>query len=376
VTRMVQDRRGFMWFATRDGLNRYDGYTFVVYKHVPNDPGSLNSSFIQDLMEDDRGYLWIATNTGLNRFDPATERATRFLHDPNNPNTIGGASVNSIAKDSGGYIWAATGDGGVDKLDPGTGTFTHYRNDSDGRFVGRITQVIQDRQRDVWFVGERGLFHLNQQGQITGHPATRSSFSATSVYEDHAGSLWLLVDSPVSALVKYDRQAKRFTRYAVGAPGVGSVASTTMGGSANAFLAADGQNGLWVPSSVGLYYFDLRTERFTYGVQHDESDLESLDSNTVLSIYQDRNGVLWVGTENAGINVLNFQQPRFVRYMDHPNDPDSVSAGRIKAIHQDRDGVLWLGFFPRALDRLDRNTGHITHYRQDVEFPGFSGDRV
>jgi hypothetical protein len=69
VVDILQDRRGFMWFATRDGLNRYDGYTFVVYKHDPNDPGSLNSNFLQDLMEDDHGNLWVATNTGVNRFD-------------------------------------------------------------------------------------------------------------------------------------------------------------------------------------------------------------------------------------------------------------------------------------------------------------------
>ena len=91
VTAILQDRRGFMWFATRDGLNRYDGNTFVVYKNNPNDPGSLSSNFIQDLMEDDHGYLWIATNTGVNKFDPQTERFTRYLHDPNNPNSIGGA---------------------------------------------------------------------------------------------------------------------------------------------------------------------------------------------------------------------------------------------------------------------------------------------
>ena len=70
VVDILQDRRGFMWFATRDGLNRYDGYTFVVYKHDPNDPGSLSSNFLQDLMEDDHGNLWVATNTGVNRFDP------------------------------------------------------------------------------------------------------------------------------------------------------------------------------------------------------------------------------------------------------------------------------------------------------------------
>ena len=179
VVDILQDRRGFMWFATRDGLNRYDGYTFVVYKHDPNDPGSLNSNFLQDLMEDDHGNLWVATNTGVNRFDPTTERCTRYLHDPNNPDTLGGASVKSIAQDSRGYLWFGTEDSGLDKLDPRTGTFTHYRNDSDGRFVGRITQVIADRHGDIWFVGERGLFHLNQQtGRITRPSCNQARASA------------------------------------------------------------------------------------------------------------------------------------------------------------------------------------------------------
>ena len=175
VTAILQDRRGFMWFATRDGLNRYDGNAFVVYKNNPNDPGSLSSNFIQDLMEDDHGYLWIATNTGVNKFDPKTERFTRYLHDPDNPNSIGGAYVTSIARDSRGYLWFGTDDSGLDKFDPTTGTFTHYRNDSDGQFVGRITQVIADSHGDIWFVGERGLFHLNPAtGQITRPPATRN----------------------------------------------------------------------------------------------------------------------------------------------------------------------------------------------------------
>ena len=73
VTAILQDRRGFMWFATRDGLNRYDGNAFVVYKNNPNDSGSLSSNFIQDLVEDDHGYLWIATNAGVNKCDPTTE---------------------------------------------------------------------------------------------------------------------------------------------------------------------------------------------------------------------------------------------------------------------------------------------------------------
>jgi len=363
VTAILQDRRGFMWFATRDGLNRYDGNSFVVYKHNPNDPGSLNSNFIQDLMQDNHGYLWIATNTGVNKFDPTTERGTRYLHDPNNPNSIGGAYVTSMAQDSRGYFWFGTQDSGLDKFDPTTGTFIHYRNDSEGQFVGRIAQIIEDRHGDIWFVGERGLFHLNQPaGQITRPRVAGNGLSADSVYEDGAGNLWMLANSPIVGLVKYDRQAERLTKYPLGALAAGVLASTANGGSLNGKLAADGQNGLWVPSSQGLYYFDRRTERFTYRFQHDETDPDSLDINAVMSVYRDRGGVLWVGTENAGLNILSFRQEQFVHYRHRPSDPNSLSPGRVKGIYQDANRVLWIGLYPRVLDRLDRKTGQITHY--------------
>jgi ligand-binding sensor domain-containing protein/signal transduction histidine kinase len=315
-------------------------------------------------MEDDHGNLWLATNTGADKFDPATERFTCYLRDPKNPTSMGGALVKSIAQDSSGHVWLGSEDAGLDELDPTSGRFTHYRNDSHGYFVGRITQVIADRQGDIWFVGERGLFHLNPAtGQITRPPAMRKGFSAESVYEDETGDLWMLVDSPIVGLVKYDRHTEHFIRYPLAARAVGFIASTTNGGSANSTLAADGQNGLWVPSSLGLYYFDRRTERFTYRFQHDETNPGSLDSNAILSVYQDRGGVLWVGTENAGLNVLNFQQEQFVTYRHRPGDLDSISAGRVKGIYQEPNGALWLGFFPLALDKLNRKTGQITHYR-------------
>jgi ligand-binding sensor domain-containing protein/signal transduction histidine kinase len=363
VTAILQDRQGFMWFATRDGLNRYDGNSFVVYKNNPGDPASLSSNFLQDLMQDANGYLWIATNTGADKFDPVTERFTRYLHDPNNSNSLGGASVKSIAQDSDGALWFGTEDSGLDKLDPTTGTFTHFRNDGDGSFVGRISQVVADTRRDIWFVGERGLFHLEQRtGRITRRAATRNVPSAESVYEDEAGNLWMLADSPIVGLVKYDRRADRLTNWALANPAAGGLASTMNGGSDNGTLVPDGQNGFWVPSSEGLYYFDRRTERFTLRFQHDETNPDSLDSNAIMSVFRDRSGVLWVGTENAGLNLLNFRQEQFVHYMHRPGDLKSLSPGRVKGIYEDSDGILWAGLFPRALDRLDRKTGRIMHF--------------
>jgi ligand-binding sensor domain-containing protein/signal transduction histidine kinase len=360
VTAILQDRRGFMWFATRDGLNRYDGNSFVVYKNRPNDPSSLSSNFLQDLIEDDNGYLWIATNTGVNRFDPTTERCTRYLHDVNDADGIGSAYVTSIARDGGGYLWFGTLDSGLDRFDPRSGRFIHHRNDSNGKFVGRITKVIAGRQGEIWFVGERGLFHLNPQtGEITRPPAIPYGLTGESVYEDEAGALWVLADSPIVGLVKYDPKAERAATY----PLLAAVpASTAYGGSTNGNLIADGQNGLWVPSGLGLSYFDRRTVKFTYRLEHDETDPDSLDSNAVMSVYKDTGGVLWVGTENAGLNILNFHQQQFGYYGHRPGDPNSLSPGRVKAIFQEPNGALWIGFFPRALDRLDPNTGQITHY--------------
>ncbi|MBV8071342.1 MAG: hypothetical protein JO270_15645 [Acidobacteriaceae bacterium] len=363
VTAILQDRRGFMWFATRDGLNRYDGNTFVVYKNNPNDPDTLSSNFIEDLMEDDHGYLWIGTNTGADKFDPTSERCTRYLHDPNKPNSIGGSYVTSIARDLRGYLWFGTRSSGLEEFDPNTETFTHHLNDSDGEFVGRITHVIADGHGEIWFVGERGLFHLNLAiGRITRPAATRIGLSADRVYEDEAGNLWMLANSPIVGIVKYDRQTESVTEYPVAPRGAGVQAWTLNGGSTKGSLVADGQNGFWVPSSEGLSYFDRRTERFTYRFQHDESNPDTLDSNAILSVYQDRGGVLWVGTENAGLNILDFRQEQFALYRHRAGGPNSLSPGRVKAIYQDPDGVLWVGFFPRALDKLDQNAGPITHY--------------
>jgi ligand-binding sensor domain-containing protein/signal transduction histidine kinase len=360
VKAILQDHRGFMWFATQDGLDRYDGNTFVVYKHNPNDPDSLSANSVVDLIEDDQGYLWIATYSGgVNKFDPRTERFTRYRHDPSNPNSIGADSVNSITRDSRGCLWFGTEASGLDKFDPTTKTFTHYLNDSDGLFVGRITHVIEDRHRDIWFVGERGLFHLNiTTGEITRPPATRNGLGADYVAEDEIGNFWILAYSPIVGLVKYDPHAERVATYPVGAGAVGLVSSK---------LFDDRGNGFWVPSSLGLYYFDRRTEHLTRLFQHDESNPDSLNDNAVISAYQDRGGVVWVGTEKGGLNILNFQQEQFGSYVHRPGDPNSLSPGRVTAIYRDSEGILWVGFSPRALDRLDRKTGQVTHYVAGLE---------
>src|SRR5512143_3861932 len=102
----LQDRFGYMWIGTQDGLNRYDGHTFTVYKNDPDDPDSLSYNSINALMEDRAGQIWIATwGGGLNRFDPRTQQFTRFQHDPDNPLSVSDDIVTSLLQDASGTIW-------------------------------------------------------------------------------------------------------------------------------------------------------------------------------------------------------------------------------------------------------------------------------
>jgi streptogramin lyase len=176
VSAILQDRRGFMWFATGEGLNRYDGNSFVVFKNNPDDPGTLSHNFVRDMVEDDEGYLWVVAYPGINKFDPRTERCKRYLPDPKSPNSIGSEAVWRITRDSRGYLWLAE-DSGVDRFEPKAETFTHYRNDNSGYFVGRVNDVIEDSHGEIWFAGELGLFHLNPQtGQINSPSRDQQGF--------------------------------------------------------------------------------------------------------------------------------------------------------------------------------------------------------
>ena len=152
-----------MWFATRDGLNRYAGYTFVVYKHDPNDPGSLSSNLVQDLA---RGQSRISMACHEYRGEPIRSRDRTLYPLPPRLRQSRTRSVGAFGQERG------PGPGRVSlvryrrrrsrQVRSSARNVTHYREDSEGRFVGRIAQVIEDRHRDIWFIGNRGLFHVDQ----------------------------------------------------------------------------------------------------------------------------------------------------------------------------------------------------------------------
>jgi len=131
ILSILQDRRGFMWFGTEGGLNKYDGYHFTVYKHG-DDPTTLSDDYVSAIHEDPDGSLWVGTRSGLDRLDRATGTFEHYRHDPDDPTSLGGTWVVVIYEDNQGTLWIGTEDGGLDRLDRDTGTFVHHRHDTRG----------------------------------------------------------------------------------------------------------------------------------------------------------------------------------------------------------------------------------------------------
>ncbi|MCP4348175.1 MAG: hypothetical protein GY795_21950 [Desulfobacterales bacterium] len=167
VRAIVQDQQGFIWIGTRDGLARYDGIAFKVYKHDRDNPNSITDNHVRGIIVDPSGILWVGTeNDGLNKFDPATEIFTPYRYDKDNPNSLSNPSIISLYQDKNGILWIGL-KGHLNKFDPGTETFTHYIDDA---ALGnrRINTIRGDASGLLWLVLEKGLVRFNPKtGKFT-----------------------------------------------------------------------------------------------------------------------------------------------------------------------------------------------------------------
>jgi GAF domain-containing protein/ligand-binding sensor domain-containing protein/two-component sensor histidine kinase len=368
VLSILQDSRGFMWFGTQDGLNRYDGYGFVVYKHNPEDPNTLSGDFIWSLHEDRSGALWIGTNgAGLNKLDLGTGRFTHYQHDPADSNSLSSDVVVSIHEDEDGMLWLGTLDGGLNRLDPQTGQFTHYAQDlSDLKDLGHYTiqSICEDHEGALWLGTSGGLSRFDRESgtfiRYAADPSDPYSLShddVQAVVEDETGNLWLGTNG--GGLDRFERETERFIHYE-------NDPSDPQSLSFNAIqsLFVDQEGTLWIGTNGGgLDRLERDTEQFIH-YQHDASDATSLSSNQVWSIFQGPAGVLWLGTFGGGLNKIDPSRQKFTVYQNEPDTPSSLSDNLVWALYEDQDGDLWIGT-NNGLNRLERDSGDYTHFFND-----------
>jgi two-component system sensor histidine kinase ChiS len=338
VLSILQDDKGFMWFGTEDGLNRYNGYEFTVYKHDPDDPHSLSQRAIGSIYEDQMGLLWIRGGIGgdvsLDRYDRETERFTHYmLYDADDPESASSDFVWVLYEDSGGTVWAGTYKSGLYQYDREADRFIHYRHDPHD-------------------------------------PQSLSDDRVYAIYEDRAGAFWI---GTKGGLDRFDRKTGRFAHYRHNSDDPQSLGSDLV-----QLIYEDQAGRFWITTfGVGLEQLDRETGRIVARYQHDPDDPQSIDTtNRVLEIYEDRLGFLWIRHFDGRLDRFDPHVGAFARYRHNPDDPRSLSDNVVHFVAEDRSGNLWIGT-GKGLDRYDRQADHFVHYRNDPDDPhSLSGDTV
>lgn len=415
---LLQDRYGFLWIGTQDGLNRYDGYDFKVFKYDALDSNSLTGNFISSLLEDRDGFLWIGTIGGLTRYDPIQNIFTRYFPDKNNSSALQGESVLALCEDNDGNIWAATYLGGLSKYDKRSNSFKTFMNDpADPKSISNnfVTDISKDDKGNLWI----GTFGggLNKADPTSGtferycndpqrknslssniitslvwysddvvcvgthngfnlfHPAANTSILYTNdlkndqsissnpiqkIYKDQSGRIW--IGTYDAGLNLFDRQNGTFARYQKN----GNDLHSLSGNSIPAILV-DRNNVLWAGSGTsGLNKCNLNPKTFSV-MKNEIANTNSISSNMIRSLFEDSRGDIWIGTD-AGLNRIDHRTKKVSRYLSEAANISTISDNRIWAINEDADGSLWIGT-QSGLNKYDPTKNTFTRFLYDPKDP-------
>ncbi len=389
VESIVQDRKGFMWFSTEDGLNRYDGYTFTVLRHDPDNANSLSHNQISVVFEDREGRLWVGTyNSGVNLYDPRTNAYIRYRHDPDNPRSLSHDVVHAIAQDARGAIWIGT-ERGLNRIDPAVAT---NRNPSTARFDRFLAEparpqgladdfircLLPDRSGALWIGTNGGLHRMLSASPAAfercradnADPAAISNNIIRAMMQDRKGTLWIGTDRGLNAC---DPSAgtRRFRRFLHDPRNPSSLAHDQIFA-----LLEDHAGALWVGTNGGgLDRFDRNSGLFMHH-RNDPRDARSLSYDEIRCIYEDRSNNLWIGTYGGGISRLDRARKAFGHVTAATDRSAWLNHAIVWCFYEDPEGILWIGTHGGGINRYDRKRDRFTYYRHDPRNPRSLGHDV
>jgi len=368
VRAILQDSEGYMWFGTQDGLNKYDGYNFTVYKNDLEDLNSLSNNEVTSIVEDDHGNLWIGTNGGgLNKFNKTTETFTHFKADNDKQSGISNDFIFSLHIDSKGFLWIGTVGGGLNIINLKTERVEVLNANLSEISRLEVLAICEDKNGDIWVGTNKGLNKLNLvTNQVVNYkfqpnnPKVLQNDYIRALFKDSSGDLW--VGSYGGGLSKYDYENDTFIQYQLS-----KIANKTKVDSEFiTSIAEDNKGNLWFATwGNGVKKFNKKTKNITI-YNNNQDDLNSLSYNTIWSVYIDKSNLLWAGTFGAGLNKLVLEESKFTLYKRQVNNPNSISSNSVRGIYEDEKGILWVGGYS-GLNKIDRGNNSIKRYHGEDE---------
>ena len=362
VTSILQDSKGFMWIGTKDGLNRYDGYTFTNYFNEPHDPASLGNNSILQLHEGPTGIIWTLTETGLSRFDPRRERFTNYQYGGSDTTEAGVRAGTCLHEDSDGNLWIGT-NAGIDRLNPESGQMSRIGDMAapENQRWFTINDIYENAAGTLLFGTSIGLYQFDRGNEsLSRIPAIFQGldrYTVNAFHQGQDGSLLVFVNN--IHLCRYDPDSN--TLLPIVFPGL---AGPPWGQGMIIDMCEDLEGRLWIITWLNeIFIVDLNNSQIT------RVSIDVIGAWDYLCAYTDRTGIVWIGTNGTGVRMWIPGLVKFTWYRNDPKAEISLSSASIRAIHEDSDGSLWVGGYG-GLDRLDRRTGEIRRYSSSLPGPG------
>jgi signal transduction histidine kinase/ligand-binding sensor domain-containing protein/DNA-binding response OmpR family regulator len=347
---IIQDRLGFIWLATEDGLNRFDGYSFKIYRHKQDDTISLSDNCVWTLFEDRSGFIWIGTKSGeLNRYDPNTDRFTSWEI---KSEFVKENSITSIYEDISGAIWVGTYKSGLYRFDPATEQIENWRNDPLNKSSlsnNYVTSIVEEADGNLLIGTYIGLNKFNYQKSKNNfihffydvnNPNTLSNNLTwyLSKSKNDPNLIWI---GTADGLTIYRSDTKTFSRMLISNPQ--KLQFGTAAASIIEEIISD-EKILWTNSYSGLVRINYSTgQTFRYLSEKNSSD--QLISNQINKIIRDRSGVTWIATEN-GLSYFSSKSTKFNKVLSNKYgllDFSELRDKNVTAITQTNNRTIWLG---------------------------------
>jgi signal transduction histidine kinase/ligand-binding sensor domain-containing protein/CheY-like chemotaxis protein len=369
---ILKDKKGFMWFGTWNGLDRFDGYTFTEFKHDPHDRNSISNNFIYSACEDHFGNLWIGTANGLNVYLYDEDRFITYKHSPENEKSIIADRINAIITDKNGDVWIGTNNG-ADKLHVSgkSGTFDnvqHYKPQAESGYLtgNNVLSLYEDPEGNIWFGTNNGLNFLDIKKNtftyfqnILNDLASLPGNEIHAIYKDRFGFLWVGTTFGIS---KMEIGSGKFQNYFHDPTN-----SISLVHNAVMSIIEDKNGDLIIGTFGGLSIYNRENDNF---INHKQilNASYSLNNDFVNCLYPDNDGNIWIGTERGGINTYNIYEKNF-EFLEHePGNKNSLSHRMVNSIWEDDDN-LWIGTAGGGLNKYNKKKDFFRHFRFGANDP-------
>lgn len=330
VQTIVKDKYGFMWFGTRDGLNRYDGYSFKIYRHQSKDPKSLRKSDVLCLFEDSEGILWAGTSNGcLSKYDRKNDNFINYRENPQNQDSLSHQTVTTIYEDKQKNFWIGT----------------YYALNLFDRKTGKVRRFISSSS-DSTTISDNGIF---------------------SMLEDSKGLLWIGTGNGLNIL---DRKTGKFKRYLHSDQNPNSIANNNI-----KKIIEDQSGNLWIATDNGLELFNRSNGTFIH-FKHDPKNPNSLSENSITHLACDEKNQLWIGMYNS-LDLFDIKKGTFTHYNNNPTDDRSLRyPSNVTSLFYDKAGILWVGTYQGGINKYDKNLNYFDVHRYNHDDPSTLGSNA